>query len=585
MCGIAGKIYLGNKIVQHTDLKLMGDKIAHRGPNDKGYFISRNKKVGIVNKRLSIIDLSKKGQQPMSYMGRYRITTNGEIYNFLEEKKKLEKVGDKFNSNCDTEVILALYDKYKEKCLTHLRGMFAFCIYDSVENTVFLARDRIGVKPLKYFIGSNTLIFSSEVKAILTQKEVAKSLDYKAIQMYLIYGYIPSPYTGFLNIAKLEPGSYLFIDLKSKKVVKKRYWTPGFSEKLQLSEKEWCQKILDTLEESTKLRLTSVVPLGALLSGGVDSSGVVAAMAKLSNRPVNTFTITFKDNKWNEAIYANLIAKKYKTNHTELEVNSDNFELLPDITYSFEEPFGDAGCLLSYIVYKLAKKYVTVILNGDGGDENFAGYPNRYFRLKRDVDFRSWITHIRPAASLILKPLHNISSNGLIDRCSNFFEKSKFPIYQNFISYNQIFTLKEIEILTKGKLANKDHLNDVHGPVKNIFELFKGKDLKDAGLKFDLMYWLPDDLLAKSDLMSMANSLEARSPFLDHKMIELSGKIPFNLKVKKGESKYILKKALEKIVPKENLYREKMGFGIPLSDWFSGKLNSYSKKILLNRRS
>ena len=585
MCGIAGKVFLSNASVSDSDLKVMAGKIAHRGPDDEGVYISPDRKVGLANRRLAIIDLSSKGHQPMNYKGRYWITFNGEIYNYQILKKKLMKDGCRFKSNSDTEVILALYDKYNTGCLKYLRGMFAFAIYDSSENTLFLARDRIGKKPLKYYFNDKVFIFSSELKAILTQSEVISRIDYEAIHSYLIFGYVPSPATGFENINKLEPGNYLLLNINKKSLIKKRYWEPYFGDKLSLSENDWCNNILSVLEESTKLRMISDVPIGAFLSGGVDSSAVVAAMARLSTKPISTFTIIFEDDKWNEAKYANNIKNLYNTNHHELLAEPENVEILPQLAYFYEEPFADASNVITYMVSQLAKKYVTVILNGDGGDENFAGYPNRYFRLKRDVNYYRWINEIRPAATLGLKALSKVSKSKLINKSKNFFEKSKLPLYQRFASYNQIFSFDEIQQITLGKLIDASYNQNPYYIVETCFELFKGRDLKDAGLKFDLLYWLPDDLLAKVDIASMANSLEARSPLLDHKMIELACKIPFNLKVKNGISKYILKKALKKIVPIENLYRPKMGFGVPLHLWFSGSLNKYSKAKLLSKKS
>lgn len=585
MCGIAGKVYFDKRFVTSGQLKTISNKIVHRGPDDEGIYISRDRNVGFVNRRLAIIDLSSKGHQPMTFKNRYVITYNGEIYNFQEEREKLEKLGYRFKSNSDTEVLLALYEKYGRKCLTHLRGMFAFAIYDDKEKTLFLARDRIGKKPLKYFFDGRVFIFASELKAILTQPEVKKEIDYVAVQAYLVYGYAPAPLTGFIGIKKLPPGHYMIVDLKSKNFYLKRYWEPEFSNKLILSERQWCNKILETLEESTKLRMISDVPIGAFVSGGVDSSGVVYAMSKFSAKPINTFTIVFADKKWSEAKYARAVAKKFNTNHHELLAKPESLEVLPELAYQYEEPFADAGNVIAYMVAQLAKKYVTVILNGDGGDENFAGYPNRYFRLKRDVDFNRWINIVRPAAAKSLKTLAKISKNSIVKRGSAFFEKSKLPIYERFASYNQIFSFDEILNMSKGAL---DSLNQNQNPyfiVEECFRLFKGRDPQDAGLKFDLLYWLPDDLLAKVDIATMASSLEARSPLLDQKMIELAGKIPFNLKVKKGESKYILKRALEKVVPKENLYRPKMGFGAPLHLWFSGKLNNYAKGVLLSKKT
>lgn len=586
MCGIAGKVYFTNGQIEAKDLKIMSSKIAHRGPDDEGIFISKDKKVGLVNRRLAIIDLTSAGHQPMFYKERYVITFNGEVYNYRKEKIKLEREGYSFVSGTDTEVILALYDKYKTDCLKYLNGMFAFAIYDTHENIIFLARDRVGVKPLKYFLNEKTLIFSSELKAILTQPEIITNPDFRAIRMYLSYGYVPSPLTGFLGIKKLEPGHFMLIDLKTKLTIKKRYWEPVFSEKLSLSESEWSRKILDTLDESTNLRMIADVPIGSFLSGGTDSSAVVATMARLSKNPIKTFTVIFKDQNMSEAKYANNIVKTYNTDHQELPVNPQSIELLPELAYQYEEPFADASSVITYLVSKLARKYVTVILNGDGGDENFAGYPNRHMRLKRDVDFDNWITKIRPMAVSTLKSLGRISKSKIVQRGTNFFVKSKLPMYRKFVSYNQIFGLGEINSLTMADLDKYDYSEEIYEPVQKCFDLYKGKDLKDAGLKFDLMYYLPDDLLTKVDIASMAVSLEARSPFLDYKMVELACKIPFALKVKNGESKYILKKALEKIVPKENLYRSKMGFTIPLDRWFTGQdFKNYSKSLLLSKNT
>jgi len=585
MCGIAGKVYLDSRVVRPEHLRKMSEKIVHRGPDDDGVYISRDKKVGLINRRLAIIDLSKAGHQPMLYKGRYVITFNGEIYNFQEERRRLEKEGYQFKSETDTEVILALYDKYGVSLLKRLRGMFAFAIYDDREKTIFLARDRIGKKPLKYFNNGGTFIFASELKAILTQSEVKRTIDYNAIQSYLVYGYTPSPLTGFEGIKKLQPGHYIIMNLRRKAFEIKRYWEPVFRNKLHLTEREWCDRILNTLEQSTRLRMISDVPIGAFVSGGVDSSGVIYAMSKFSKKPINTFTITFEDKKWSEAKYAQNLVKKFGTNHHELLAKPENVEILPELAYQYEEPFADASNVVTYMVSRLARKYVTVILNGDGGDELFAGYPNRYFRLGRDVNFYNWINTIRPLAVAGLRALARVSKSTFVTRSTNFFEKSKLPLYQRFASYNQIFSFDEIVSMSKGALVNVNDTQNPYTIVENCFKLFKGKDLKDAGLKFDLLYWLPDDLLAKVDISSMASSLEARSPLLDHHMIELAGKIPFRLKVKNGESKYILKKALETVIPRENLYRPKMGFGVPLHLWFSGKLNKYTRGVLLSKKA
>lgn len=563
MCGIAGIAYFNkSKKVRREELVGMSEKIKHRGPDDNGIFISDNKNVGFINRRLAIMDLSKNGHMPMTFQNRYVITYNGEFYDFKQQKLRLEKFGNKFSSNSDTEVILALYSKHGVKCLKYLRGMFAFAIYDKFNNTIFIARDRIGKKPLKYYYDDEKFIFASELKSILTLPYINKEVDIKAINKYLLYGYIPSPLTGFKNINKLEPGNYLVINCNQKSISKRRYWQPKFKNKLELSENEWCNKILESLEESTKLRMISDVPIGSFLSGGVDSSAITALMALNSKSKINTFSILFKNKKYTEKRYADLIVKKYKTNHHELVAKPESVLLLPEIAKSYEEPFSDNSALVSSMVCKMARKYVTVALNGDGGDELFAGYPNRYLRLKRDIDWNTWITKIRPLSALKIK------------RLSNFLDKSKLPIYNRFASYNTLFTPDQIL-----------NINKPYSEVKKTFDMFKGLDMKDAGLKFDQLYFLPDQLLVKMDIASMSNSLETRSPLLDHKFIELTGKIPFKLKVKNGETKYIFKKALEKIVPMENLYREKMGFTIPLEDWFKDDLKKYSSNILNNKNS
>jgi asparagine synthase (glutamine-hydrolysing) len=577
MCGIAGKAYFGkNHEVHLNELKRMSVSIAHRGPDDEGIYISKDRRLGFASRRLAIQDLSSRGHQPMKYGDRFVITFNGEIYNFKEEKEKLIKEGYKFKSETDTEVILALYSKYGVSCLKYLRGMFAFAIYDSVNQTIFLARDRIGKKPLKYFLDDTQIIFASELKSILTQTGFTKEPDYKALQLYLSYGYCPAPMTGFQGIKKLEPGTYLLINLNKKTVQKIHYWQPRYKNKLHLSEREWSKKILDTLTESTRLRMISDVPLGAFLSGGVDSSGVVAAMAALSPKPVKTFTIAFENKKLDESKYAKNIVRRYKTDHHVLIAKPQSVDILPDLAKHYEEPFADASNIVTYMVSKMARKHVTVVLNGDGGDENFAGYPNRYMRLKRDVDYDFWIKNFGPIAGKLLKRF---------PKANKFFEKAKLPLHDRFASYSKIFSSDELIKHSKNGVLYHAKNSNPYQIVNECFKNFSGKDLKDAGLQFDLKYFLPDQLLTKMDIASMAVSLETRSPLLDQKMIELACQIPFNLKVKNGESKYILKKAFEKIVPKENLYRPKMGFTIPLDKWFKGELNSYAKKILLGKNS
>ncbi len=464
--------------------------------------------------------------------------------------------------------------------------MFAFAIYDTKKETLFLARDRIGKKPLKYFFKNEVFIFASELKAILTQKEVIKSPDWIAIHHYLTYGYVPAPMTGFTDINKLEPGHYLLLDLKNRKLTKTCYWKPDFSEKLYLSEAEWSERLLATLEESVKLRMIADVPIGAFLSGGVDSSTVVALMSKVSKRPVKTFTIGFKDQLNDERSYAERISKLYKTDHTTLIAEAEAIEeLLPSLVYQYEEPYADSSAIVTYMVCKLARKHVTVALTGDGGDENFAGYDHRMKRLERDVFLNDFLKFARPFGIPISANLARVSNSKLIKRVYKFLEKSKMDLADRYVTYNCLFENQDKKALYLNKLNVSLANIDSYEIARNKFSESDTEDPQDAALYFDLTSWLPDSQLAKVDIASMSASLEARSPFLDQDIVELASKMPFDLKVHGNEYKYILKKTVEKIVPRENLYRKKMGFTIPLGSWFTGNLNGYTKSILFDKRA
>ncbi len=584
MCGIAGKVYFNNSIVKLKDLKAMSDKISHRGPDDEGFYISDDKRVGFAHRRLSIIDLSQKGHQPMTYKNRYHITFNGEIYNFLERRNKLRKNGYRFFSKTDTEVILALYDKYGVKCLEYLRGMFSFAIYDAKEKTIFLARDRIGKKPQKYYVDENVFIFGSELKGILTQKEVKKEPDFHAIHDFLTYGYVPSPKTGFVNIKKLEPAHYILIDLKNKKFTKKRYWDLDFSEKLNLSENEWKKEILSVLEEATKLRLIADVPIGVFLSGGIDSSAVVSMMSKHSSGKVKTFTISFDDKRFNESPYARKVSDLFNTEHTVLIAEPEAIDSLPELVGHFEEPFADNSTIVTYMISKLARDYVTVILNGDGGDENFAGY-SRYNRLNRDVAMDRYGKYSRPILLPITRNLSSLSGVNFFKRSHKFLEKSKKDLVERYLSYFGLFNNEEKKELYSdyfvSLLNSKDSLDYYRQKVSRLDHT----DARDKILYADITSYLTEDLLTKLDLASMKVGLEGRSPFIDHKLMELAAKIPFNLKLKGQENKYILKKSLEGILPDDILYRTKIGFTIPLGAWFAGKFNSYARSVLERKGS
>ena len=582
MCGIAGKISFSDKNIPPQDIETMNEAIRHRGPDDGGVYLSPDQKVGLGHRRLAIIDLSPLGHQPMRYLDRYEIVFNGEIYNFQEKRDALEKDGYTFASHSDTEVILALYDKYREKCLDHLRGMFAFAIYDEQEQTLFCARDRVGKKPFKYYLDDNVFLFASELKAILTQPEYRKEPDYLAIHHYLTLQYVPAPLTGFIDIKKLEPAHSLTIDLKTKAIRKERYWKLDYSHKLRLSEAEWKKRLIAKLEESVKLRMISDVPIGAFLSGGIDSSAIVALMAKNSKAPIKTFSIGFEEEKYNELRYAKIIAEKFKTNHTEFIVKPDAIELLPMLVRQYEEPFADSSALPTYYVSKLTRNHVTVALNGDGGDENFAGY-TRYsaFQVSTLLDRLGWLNRLIgvPITRLLARSIRNT----FFDHLHRFSKSLSDDYRRRYLSYTAYFTNEQKTALYTKQFREKMRGQDTYAVIASRFQESGSKNRTEQAVYADFVTYLPEDLMTKVDIATMTVALEGRSPFLDHELLELSARIPFGLKLKGlNNKKYILKETLRGIVPDEVMFRPKMGFGVPIDAWFREELKDYAREKLLD---
>ncbi len=581
MCGIAGKISLTDKSVSAEAVEMMCDAIRHRGPDDSGTYLSPDGKVVFGHRRLSIIDLSPLGHQPMRYLDRYEIVFNGEIYNFQEQRALLEKDGYTFQSHSDTEVILALYDKYQEKCLNHLRGMFAFAIYDEQEHILFAARDRVGKKPFKYFFDGNTFMFASELKAILTQPEYVREPDYLAIHHYLTLQYVPAPLTGFKDIAKLEPGHFLHLDLKTKALQKERYWKLDYSTKLDLSENEWKERIIDTLEESVKLRMISDVPIGAFLSGGVDSSAVVALMARNSSQPIKTFSIGFTEEKYNELPYAKKVAETFGTDHTEFIVEPHAIELLPMLVRQYEEPFADSSALPTYYVSKLTREHVTVALNGDGGDENFAGY-TRYAALQASLVLERFSWLATTVGIPMTKLLADLVPNTLTDRIHRLTKTLSVDYRERYMSFTSYFTNEQKARLYTDEFRAKVWNENTYELIAERFLESGSRNRTEQAVYADFATYLPEDLMTKVDIATMAVSLEGRSPFLDHVLLELSAQIPFELKLRgTNNKKYILKESLRGLVPDEVMDRPKMGFGVPIDHWFRHELKNYAYAKLL----
>jgi len=595
MCGICGKVSLNSdSSINEGLVRRMCSVLAHRGPDDEGVYIGPSPypspqrgegvRVCLGHRRLSIIDLSPAGHQPMSNEdGSVWIVMNGEVYNFLELRDALEKKGHCFRSRTDTETLLHLYEEKGIDCLKDLRGAFVFALWDGRKKRLFIARDRIGKKPLYYSCKSNTLIFASEVKAILQDPDVSIEVNRSAITDYLSYGYTPTPETMFKGIMKLPPAHFMIYENGNMKI--ERYWELDFSKKLNLSEPEYCARIMDLLEDSTRIRLISDVPLGAFLSGGIDSSAVVYMMSKLSPGRVKTFSIGFEEESHSELRYARVIARHFGTDHHEYIVKPRAIEILPKLVWHYNEPYADSSALPSYYVAKMTRQEVKVALNGDGGDEDFGGY-ERFMAARFAEIFRKIPERLRRS---IISPLVNrlpesLRFNHPATKLKRFLQMAALPYRERHYNWVTIFRDAEKRDLFTGQFKKEIDGKNSFYSLESAFGECGSRDIVDMVMSTDIKTNLLDDLLVKMDIATMANSLEGRSPFLDQKMMEFAASIPSDAKIKGTRLKYILKKALSGILPKEILSRGKMGFGIPVDKWFRNELKSYSYQILMSDR-
>lgn len=577
MCGITGIINFDNKSnIDKFFLKKMTEALHHRGPDDEGFYIHQN--IGMGFRRLSIIDL-KTGHQPLANEnGTIQIVFNGEIYNYLEQREILRKKGYIFKTDTDTEVILHLYEEYGIDCLQFLRGMFAFAIWDNKIKQLFCARDRFGIKPLYYYKDNTKFLFGSEIKSILQAKDIDKSLSVDALDSYFANGYITSDLSIYKRIKKLNPGHYLLLSLRDTISFDiKKYWEIIFDPDYTKSEEQWMEEIKETLSETVRQHMISDVPLGAFLSGGIDSSSVVAMMAQNSSQPVKAFSIGFKEHKFNELKYAREIAEKYGCEYYEQIVVPESIDLLPKLVRAYDEPFADSSAIPTYYVSKFAREQVTVALSGDGGDELFAGYDiYKYFYKIYKFNTNSPCLNKYSWGSLNKIIPQKIPGKGL----TYYLSKDKALLG----AYLCIWTKEE---RTKLLSDNNSMINPQNGS-----ELFKMKILT-KGLTndfisnlqlLDMKTFMVDDILTKVDRASMMNSLEVRVPLLDHKFAELCFKIPWNMKLRGKVQKYIFKKTLELYLPVSILKHPKQGFAIPLSVWFKDDLKEYVQDTLLSPR-
>ena len=581
MCGIVGLVRSDGSDVDQGLLERMCNAIRHRGPDDDGFYV--NGPIGLGMRRLSIIDV-KGGQQPIHNQDQTAwIVYNGEIYNYRELREKLEKLGHTFYTNSDTEAIIQAYERYGPDCPKHLRGMFAFAIWDERTKELLLARDRVGKKPLLYAQVNGQFVFGSEFSALLLHPDLSRDVDLHALDHYLSFMCVPAPMTAYQAIRKLEPGHTL--RWKNGTLTTERYWQPDFSKKIAISEEEAGERAIEILRDSVRVRLMSEVPLGAFLSGGIDSSAVVALMSEVSSEPVKTFSIGFEEQDFSELHHARRVAEHVGAEHHEFIVRPDALEVLPLLVEHYGEPFADSSAIPTYYVARETRKHVTVALNGDGGDESFAGY-ERYAAMRLAEAYNRLPGVLRgslePAIGLI--PTSEQKRSRVRD-AKRFLRAASLQKVDRYLRWVSVFDRNaKAELYSEG-FKNETANGHASGLIAPWFGNANGSGIVDAAQLADIMTYLPNDLLVKVDIATMAVSLEARSPFLDHHVIEFAASLPERMKLRGLTTKYLLKRVLKKLLPPENLTRRKMGFGVPIGHWFRGKLQPFLRETLLSQKA
>jgi asparagine synthase (glutamine-hydrolysing) len=589
MCGIAGIVSTNGERIEATTIHRMCEAIVHRGPDDEGLFVKDGTGLGM--RRLSIIDISG-GHQPVFNEDRtVWIVFNGEIYNFPQLREELLERGHKLSTRTDTEVIVHLYEEMGSDCVSKLRGMFAFALYDEPRRKLLMARDRLGKKPLHYALQNgalrngrsegNRLLFSSEIKSILSVAPELAAVNNEALLQYMYFGYVPDPLTAFKQIQKLPPGHLL--EFENGRINILQYWDlPQYGTHAPRSEEECLEEMERRLAEAVRIRLISDVPLGALLSGGTDSSTVVALMARASSQPVKTFAIGFRNQDFNEAPYARMVAEKFGTDHHELIIEPDVLETVQTLTSSIEEPFGDSSMLPTYYVARLARKHVTVALSGDGGDEIFAGYDRYAVHLRRQIFERipSWARQFYRSR---LYPRLPADMRG-----KKFSYNVSLPWRERYvdgISFVPAFE-RDMPLLSDDFRAVLHESSDPANVMYRYFDSAPTEDPVSQMLYVDTKTYMVADILTKVDRMSMAASLEVRVPILDQEFVEWATSLPVDWKIRSGKQKYILRKLAERVgVPREVLYRPKKGFALPLVHWMKHELKELIMTVLLDEET
>ena len=571
MCGIAGIVAQREQPVLAEELHAMCAALVSRGPDDEGAFVGH--RAGLAMRRLSIIDLET-GHQPVSNEdGSIWVVLNGEIYNYRQLRNELERRGHQFATSTDTEVIVHLYEERGDDCVHALRGMFAFAIWDERRQRLMLARDRIGIKPLYYGTVAGRFIFASELKAVLQLPEVERRLNWQAVAHLLAYATTPSNESIVEGIRKLEPGHRLWLEPDKEPVVE-RYWELRFLPDPQRSEEDTIEELRAKLRESVRYHLVSDVPVGAFLSGGIDSSAVVASMAMMATGRIKTFSIGFREQEFNELPYARLVAKRFGTDHHELVLEPDILDLLDHFAWDLDEPLGDASAIPTYMVSRLASQQVKVVLSGDGGDELFGGYDS-YVTEGRD----RWARFLPATIRTLLAGVSGLLPEDA--RGKQFLEYLSKPDGERYLFANTLFRSGHQRELLTGEAREQVAAAQPERPRLDRFLGWKGHWLS-ALQDHDFRYYLPLDILTKVDRMSMAHSLEARVPLLDHSFVEFAATIPADWKWHQGRTKHIFIKSLRGLLPDEILDRSKKGFGVPLNRWFRGPLRPLVRELLLS---
>jgi asparagine synthase (glutamine-hydrolysing) len=579
MCGIVG--ICGNEPVQSEKLLVsMREALRHRGPDDAGFWKSPDSAIMLGHRRLSIIDLSPAGHQPMSDAdGRYTIVFNGEIYNFRELRDELASLGHSFRSQSDTEVILEAYRRWGERCVERFNGMFAFALYDADRDILFAARDRAGEKPFFYWHYGNTFVFASELKVLMQHPVLPRRLDLEAMNFYLTYGYVPWDMCILQGVRKLPQGHALLFERRINRITTRCYWSLPEPQSIErLDTRDLVHEFKELLTDAVRRQLVADVPVGILLSGGIDSSLITAIASHVSAKPVKTFTISFPGHAgYNEEPYARIIADHFGTEHTVLPAATASIELLPELARQYDEPLADSSMIPTFLLFKLIRRHTTVAIGGDGGDELLGGYPHYSWLVRQDMVRRCVPAWVRSRISRCAYQCLPIGFRG-----RNYLLGVEGEVQNSFAFVNQFF-----DHCTRGKLFLP--LRAISPDVLVRPERFKaemelpGKTVVQRATAADFISYLADDLLVKVDRASMLTSIEARAPFLDYRIIEFAfSKVPDSLRVNGGKRKILSRLLAQDLLPKALDLRRKQGFTIPLANWFKGEWGTYMKSILLD---